>query len=284
MPVYLRPNNLEEALGALQQQPLTVLAGGTDHYPARVGQPLDDDLLDLTNISALRGIEDVGETWRIGALTTWTDIIRTDLPACFDGLKAAAREIGGVQIQNAGTIAGNICNASPAADGVPNLMALDATVELARTGAVRRLPVADFVTGNRTTVLARDEVVTAIYVPKLTDAADSAFLKLGARKYLVISIVMIGIVLVPVDGVVGEVRIAVGACAPVSRRLRALEEALTGRRLDAVLGEAVDMTPLAGVLSPIDDMRGSATYRLDAAIAMLRRGLNILGSRMGELP
>ena len=281
MSVYLRPDNLEEALDALKRRPLTVLAGGTDYYPARVGQPLDDDLLDLTGIAALRGIGDRGDHWRIGALTTWTDVIRADLPACFDGLKDAAREVGGVQIQNAGTIAGNLCNASPAADGAPNLAALDAEVELSVADGTRRLPIADFLTGNRTTALDDGEIVTAVLVPKLPDAAVSAFLKLGARRYLVISIVMIGIVLVPEEGVVGDARIAVGACSPVTRRLPALEAALTGRPLDGALGEAVSAELVESVLSPIDDVRGSAAYRLDATLTMLQRGLSGLGRQMG---
>ena len=281
MSVYLRPDNLEEALDALQRRPLTVLAGGTDYYPGRVGQPLDDDLLDLTGIAALRGIGDRGDHWRIGALTTWTDVIRADLPACFDGLKDAAREVGGVQIQNAGTIAGNLCNASPAADGAPNLAALDAEVELSAADGMRRLPIADFLTGNRTTALDDGEIVTAILVPKLPDAAVSAFLKLGARRYLVISIVMIGIVLVPDEGVVGDARIAVGACSPVTRRLPALEAALKGRLLDGTLGEAASAESVESVLSPIDDVRGSAAYRLDATLTMLQRGLSGLGRQMG---
>ena len=283
MSVYLRPDNLEEALDALQRRPLIVLAGGTDYYPGRVGQPLDDDLLDLTGIAALRGIGDRWRSrWRIGALTTWTDVIRADLPACFDGLKDAAREVGGVQIQNAGTIAGNLCNASPAADGAPNLAALDAAVELSAADGMRRLPIADFLTGNRTTALDDGEIVTAILVPKLPDAAVSAFLKLGARRYLVISIVMIGIVLVPDEGVVGDARIAVGACSPVTRRLPALEAALKGRLLDGTLGEAASAESVESVLSPIDDVRGSAAYRLDATLTMLQRGLSGLGRQMGE--
>ena len=281
MSVYLRPDNLEEALDALKRRPLTVLAGGTDYYPGRVGQPLDDDLLDLTGIAALRGVADDGDHWRIGALTTWTDLIRADLPACFDGLKDAAREVGGVQIQNAGTIAGNLCNASPAADGAPNLAALDAEVELSAVDGMRRLPITDFLTGNRTTALDDREIVTAVLVPKLPDAAVSAFLKLGARRYLVISIVMIGIVLVPDEGVVGDARIAVGACSPVARRMAALEAALQGRPMDGALGEAVSAESVESVLSPIDDVRGSAAYRLDATLTMLRRGLSDLGRRMG---
>ena len=282
MSVYLRPDNLDDALDAVQRAPLTVLAGGTDYYPGRVGRPLDDDLLDLTGIAALRGIADEGERWRIGALTTWTDLIRADLPACFDGLKDAAREVGGVQIQNAGTIAGNLCNASPAADGAPNLAALEAEVELSAADGVRRLPVTEFLTGNRTTALGPGEIVTAVLVPRLPDNAASAFLKLGARRYLVISIVMIGIVLVPDGDTVGDARIAVGACSPVTRRLPALEEALNGRPLDGRLGEVVSAEAVETVLSPIDDVRGSAGYRLDATVTMLRRGLSDMGRRMGE--
>ena len=186
-----------------------------------------------------------------------------------------------MQIQNAGTIAGNLCNASPAADGAPNLAALDAEVELSAADGMRRLPIADFLTGNRTTALDDGEIVTAILVPKLPDAAVSAFLKLGARRYLVISIVMIGIVLVPDEGVVGDARIAVGACSPVTRRLPALEAALKGRLLDGTLGEAASAESVESVLSPIDDVRGSAAYRLDATLTMLQRGLSGLGRQMG---
>jgi len=282
MSVYLRPDNLEDALQALRRQPLTVLAGGTDYYPARVGKPLDDDILDLTAIGALRGIADKGDHWRIGALATWTDVIRADLPSYFDGLKAAAHEVGGVQIQNAGTIAGNLCNASPAADGAPNLVALEASVELSGADGVRQISVSEFVTGNRSTALQAGEIVTAIHVPKLPDATASRFLKLGARKYLVISIVMIGVVLVPADGTVAEARVAVGACAPVSTRLPDLEVALVGARLDDSLGAAVLTDHLRAALSPIDDVRGSAEYRLDSTLVMLRRGMSAIGAEMGE--
>jgi CO/xanthine dehydrogenase FAD-binding subunit len=126
MPTYLRPDSLDDALGALAAQSLTIVAGGTDFYPARVGKPLDDDVLDISRLSALRGISETGTGWRIGALTTWTELIEAPLPPLFDALKQAAREVGGAQIQNRGTIAGNLCNASPAADGAPPLLAMDA--------------------------------------------------------------------------------------------------------------------------------------------------------------
>src|SRR5262245_15472266 len=186
MGVYLRPRRLDEALSALAR-PHSVLAGGTDFYPARVGRAIDEDVLDIGAIAALRGITANAKGWRIGATTTWSELIEAELPPLFDGLKQAAREVGGRQIQNAGTIAGNICNASPAADGVPCLLALDAEVEIAGP-AVRRLPLRQFITGVRRTALAPGEIVIALHVPRPSRDARSAFVKLGARRYLVISI------------------------------------------------------------------------------------------------
>jgi CO/xanthine dehydrogenase FAD-binding subunit len=278
--VYLRPGALEDALDALSATRLAILAGGTDFYPARVGLPLDDDVLDITAIDALRGITQDERGWCIGALATWTDLIRAELPPAFDGLKAAAREVGGVQIQNAGTIVGNICNASPAADGVPPLMALDAAIELTRADGTRTVPLTDFITGNRRTVRGADELVTGILVPDLPADAESAFLKLGARRYLVISIVMAGLVFERAGDRVARARVAVGACAPVARRLPALEAALAGKPLDAALGDVVEPGYVHEVLAPIDDVRGSAGYRNDAALTLLRRGISALGARM----
>lgn len=283
MGVYLRPQALDDALDALHETPLAILAGGTDFYPARVGNPLDDDVLDITAIEGLRGVAGDARGWRIGALTTWTDLIRAQLPPAFDGLKAAAREVGGVQIQNAGTIVGNICNASPAADGVPCLLALDAAVELSRAGGRRTVPLAEFITGNRSTARAPDELVTGILVPAVGEGAGSAFLKLGARRYLVISIVMAAFVIEPEGDRVGRARIAVGACSPVARRLEALEAALVGQPLGDTLGHVVEAHHLAEVLSPIGDVRGSADYRDDAALTLVRRGLSALGAQVARI-
>src|SRR5260221_11671721 len=150
MGVYLRPRCLEEALSTLAR-PHTVLAGGTDFYPARVGRTIDEDVLDIGAIAALRGISADAQGWRLGATTTWSELIEADLPPLFDGLKQAAREVGGRQIQNAGTLAGNLCNASPAADGVPPLLALDAEVDLAGLSGTRHLPLAASITAIRLT-------------------------------------------------------------------------------------------------------------------------------------
>jgi CO/xanthine dehydrogenase FAD-binding subunit len=266
---YLRPAGLEEALAALDR-PRTILAGGTDFYPARVGRTIDEDILDIGGIASLRGITMTPAGWRIGATTTWSELIDADLPPMFDGLKQAAREIGGRQIQNAGTVAGNLCNASPAADGVPPLLTLDAEVEIAsRTGA-HRIALGAFLTGSRRTLLSPDQLVVAIHVANPSRAARSAFLKLGARRYLVISIAMAAATLEIEAGRVAAARIAVGSCSAVAERLPLLEEDLTGRPLDRGLADGVSPHHLVP-LSPIDDVRGSAAYRRDAVVTLLRR-------------
>ena len=276
-PLYLRPTRLEQALAALAARPWSVLAGGTDFYPARVGRQVREHVLDITALSALRGARREGGAWRIGALTTWTDLLRTQLPPVFDGLKQAAREVGGLQIQNAGTLAGNLCNASPAADGVPVLMALDARVELASMRGTRRLPLAEFISGARTTLREPAELVTAVLVPEHAAGARSAFLKLGARRYLVISIAMVAVTLdVDAAGSIARAGVAVGACAPTARRLPALERRLLGHKRTAALADLVKPADLAP-LTPIDDIRGSASYRLDAVRTLLRRALEELG-------
>ncbi len=276
MGLYLRPTEIEEAVAALAARKLTILAGGTDFYPARVGKPLSDDILDITALAALRGIGEDDSHYRIGAAIRWRDLAA--LPPWCACLTLAAREIGGMQIQNAGTLAGNICNASPAADGVPALLALDAAIEVASAKGKRLLPLADFVLGNRRTALARDELVTAIVVPKPRGAARSTFLKLGARRYLVISIVMVAALIetAPDRTIIGA-RVAVGACSAVARRLAALEQVLLGRKLTPGIGALVAAEHLAE-LTPIDDVRAAAAYRGDAALALVARSLEQLAA------
>ena len=276
MSSYLRPTELDEALAALADGGKTIVAGGTDFYPARVGKPTDEDVLDVTAIAGLRAIEDRGDHYLIGAAATWTDLIRADLPDWFRAMKQAAREVGGVQIQNAGTIVGNVCNASPAADGVPGLFALDASVRLGSVSGERDVPIGDFVLGNRKTARNDDEMVLGLVIPKCGARAQSAFLKLGARKYLVISIVMVSAILETADdGTVTDCRIAVGSCSEVARRLSDLEAAVRGKPADTALAELVTADHLSP-LSPIGDVRGTADYRLDAALTLVRRALTEL--------
>jgi CO/xanthine dehydrogenase FAD-binding subunit len=278
MGLYLRPTEIEEAVAALAARPLTILAGGTDFYPARVGKPLSEDILDVTALAALRGISEDERSFRIGAALRWSELVAAELPPWFACLTLAAREIGGKQIQNAGTLAGNICNASPAADGVPGLLALEAEIEIASMKGRRSLPLANFILGNRRTALAGDELVTAIVIPRPRRAACSTFLKLGARKYLVISIVMVAALLETLpDGTIAGARIAVGACSAVARRLAALEHDLLGRKLTPGIGGLVAAAHL-GDLAPIDDVRAAAAYRSDAALALVARSLEDLAA------
>jgi N-methylhydantoinase B len=271
---YHRPSTLEEALAIRAAGPVTVLAGGTDVYPAKAaragwGDTRHADILDISAVSGLRGIAEEAEAWRIGALATWSDLIRAELPGQFDGLKLAAREVGGVQIQNRGTLAGNICTASPAGDGAPNLLALDASVELASRHGRRVVAMDDFIDGYRHTQCGADEIVTAILVPKRSSATHSHFLKLGARKYLVISIVTVaGAIEVDAGARIAAARLAIGSCSAVPQRLPSLEAALVAQP-SATAADVIEASHFAQ-LTPIDDIRGSAAYRLEAALALTR--------------
>ena len=278
--MYSRPKTLDAAVHVLAQEGGQVLSGGTDFFPALGDRPASDSVVDISGLAEIRGIAVDADFIRIGGLTTWSQLVATPLPRCFDGLKSAAREIGGIQIQNRGTVAGNLCNASPAADSVPPLLALDADVELVSSGGTRRVPLSDFIVGNRKTVRRTDEILANVIVPRSLDDAPSAFLKLGARRYLVISIAMVAaIVKRDANGRVAEARVAVGSCSAVARRLTALERALVGIPARTGLGQTALAEHLEE-LSPIDDVRATASYRKGAALTLVERALDAcVGSR-----
>jgi CO/xanthine dehydrogenase FAD-binding subunit len=268
---YAKPQSIDQALALLGEGAWRILAGGTDFYPALGAGALTENVLDINGLSELRGIDETPSHYVIGARTSWTDIVRASLPPSFDALKQAAREVGSVQIQNTGTVAGNICNASPAADGIPALLVLDAEVELACSGGKRHEPLESFVRGNRRTGLAPGELMTSIRVPRTSLAGASSFRKLGARRYLVISIAMTAVrVELGEDGSLDRVAIAVGACSAVAQRLRGLEDELLGKRNCALAEQAG--RHFCG-LTPIDDVRGSAEYRSAAAREIVSRAL-----------
>ncbi len=276
---YLRPRTIDEALAHLRTGPGVIVAGCTDYYPDLDGRPPSGRIVDVSAIAEARGIEDAGDTFRIGALTTWSEIAGAALPPAFDGLRRAAGEIGAVQVQNVATIGGNLCNASPAADGVPPLLTLEASVELRSAAGTRTLALGDFIAGNRRTLLEAGEMMTAVLVPRPAAGAAGAFLKLGGRGQMAISIVMAAALIeAGGDGAVTTARIAVGACSEVARRLEDLEQELIGRPLEAGLGE-VATPPHLAPLSPIDDHRGSAEYRLDAALTLVRRLIEELAGK-----
>ena len=269
---YAKPRSVDEALGLLADGEWRILAGGTDFYPALGASPLKHDVLDINGLDELDHMTETHDEFVFGARTSWTRMLRHALPPAFDALKLAAREVGSVQIQNRATMAGNLCNASPAADGVPPLLALNAGIELRSARGNRALPLADFILGNRKTARLPDEMLTAIHVPKSATRGRSGFVKLGARRYLVISIAMAAANVEVEDGRISAASIALGSCSPVALRLRELEAALLGRRADAGLVELFEDRHFAG-LSPIDDVRGSAAYRLEAAKEIVGRAL-----------
>ena len=183
-----------------------------------------------------------------------------------------------MQIQNAGTVAGNLCNASPAADGTPVLLALGARVVLQSTRGERELALDEFVLGSRRTARGADELVVAIRIPARSTRARSAFAKLGGRRYLTISISTVAVVVdVDANGAIVDASIAVGSCSAVAQRLPALEARLVGVAVDAELADLLDVSDLAP-LTPIDDLRGSAVYRRDATATLVRRALREVAS------
>jgi CO/xanthine dehydrogenase FAD-binding subunit len=159
---------------------------------------------------------------------------------------------------------------------VPALLALGAEVELAAAAGRRVLPVAEFIVGPRRTARLPGELLVAVRIPDASPRARSTFLKLGARRYLVISIAMVAAFIdCDPSGRITVCGIAVGACSPVARRLPALETALVGQRLTPAIADRVEAAHLAG-LAPIDDVRATAGYRLDAALTLVRRALQAL--------
>ena len=267
---YASPTTLTEAL-ALRLAGARVLAGGTDIYPAS-STALTGSILDVTRLAGLQGFAMHNGAMRIGACTTWAAIVVADLPPPLAALQQAALQVGGRQIQNAGTIGGNLCNASPAADGVPPLLVLGAEVELASPKGARRMALAAFITGPRQTALAKDEILVAVWVPAAALQGKSIFLKLGARAYLVISIAMVAVRLVLDQGRVAQAMLAVGSCSGVARRLPKLEAALINAPVSAAASMIRDSDIAAG-LAPIDDVRATAAYRAEAAAELLRRAV-----------
>jgi xanthine dehydrogenase small subunit len=257
----LRPRRLDEALTMLSENPGTVpIAGGTDLYVAlNFGTLQGTRFLDVWELDELRDIQDGNGALRIGALASYTSIIRSRaVRARLPMLAAAAGEIGGVQIQNRGTLGGNIANASPAGDSLPVLLAADAVVVLRSVAGERRIPLTEMYTGYRKTAMRADELITAVEVAH-TEGVQW-FRKVGTRAAQAISKIVLA-------GIRGErVRLAIGSVAPVPLRLSRTEEALTDggtlERAREVLNEEI---------APIDDVRSTAGYRRRVAGNLLAR-------------
>jgi xanthine dehydrogenase small subunit len=257
----LRPRRLDEALSMLSENPGTVpLAGGTDLYVSlNFGTLQGTRFLDVWELDELRDIHDGNGVLRIGALASYTAIlrsraVRTRIPM----LAAAAREIGGVQIQNRGTLGGNIANGSPAGDSLPVLMAADSVVVLRSLAGERRFPLTEYYVGYRKSVIRADELITAVEIPHVQGA--QWFRKVGTRAAQAISKVVMA-------GIRGEVvRLAIGSVAPVPLRLTRTEEALMN---GATLEQA--RAVFESEISPVDDIRSTAGYRRRVAGNLLAK-------------
>jgi CO/xanthine dehydrogenase FAD-binding subunit len=257
--VLLQPRSVRDALRMLRDDgPLTPMAGCTDLYVGlNFGTLGDRRFLNIWGLDALRGIEVREDVLRIGALTTYSEIfrsahVRRRLPM----LAAAAREIGAVQIQNRGTLGGNIANGSPAGDTLPVLAAADALVELCSLDWTRKVPFTDYYTGYRASVRRPDELITAVEVPRVEGA--QWFRKVGTRAAQSISKVVMA-------GVRADLpRIALGSVAPTVVRARRTEDAIAS---GATLAEAQHV--LQQDINPIDDIRSTAAYRREVAARLL---------------
>ncbi|MEO8260174.1 MAG: FAD binding domain-containing protein [Acidobacteriota bacterium] len=263
----LEPASLPEALRMLRDEgPLVPMAGCTDLYVGlNFGTLPATRFVNLWPLAELRTIQLRGSVLSIGALATYTEIIgsplvRRRLPM----LVAAAREVGGVQIQNRGTIGGNVANASPAGDTLPVLAAADATVVLQSAGGVRRVPFSAFYTGYRRSVRREDELIAALEVPPVP--GRQWFRKVGTRAAQSISKVVMAAV-APAAG--APPRIALGSVAPTVVRLPRTEAVLAA---GGSLAEAQRM--LTGEIAPIDDIRSTAAYRSRVAANLLARFWN----------
>ena len=275
---YFAPETLENALSAVNARNIKIVAGGTDFFPTLRSGKQPKRVVNITRVKELRGISKTTDGWRIGAATTWAEIASFhDWPKQFDCLKQAAITVGSVQIQNTATIGGNICNASPAADGVPPLLALGATLEIQSNYTKRTVNLSEFISGVRQIELETGELLTAILLPDVPQPAGSSFVKLGSRKHLVISIAMAAAVVSLKDGIVNDIRIAVGSCSPVAARLTALEGELVGLNWHEAMGFEILARHLS-LLSPIGDIRGTADYRLQSVQELCRRAV------VGALP
>jgi CO/xanthine dehydrogenase FAD-binding subunit len=269
--LYYRPDKINEALDSLSREKLTIAAGCTDLLPSTQQDNLGDNILDISGIKSLRNIDFENGFRRIGSGVTWTDIVENNnLPNCYDMLKECSLQIGSQQIQNLGTIGGNLCNASPAADGVPCLLSLDASIELLSLNGKRVLKLEDFIKGSRKTELQNNEILSAILIPKEAEIGRSSFLKLGARKYLVISIAMIACKLNLEKDIISDIAISVGSCSAVAKRIKSLENLLIGKSIKDELTTIILNYNYKNYLSPINDIRGTNTYRLKASKVLVK--------------
>ena len=275
------PASLADALALLKNEPgvWKAFAGGTDLMVLlEAGKLPHRNYINIWNLNELRGVEVNDTHVTLGALTTYTDV-QSDpvLHNEFPMLCQAASETGGLAIQNRGTLGGNIVNASPAADSPPALLAYDAEVELVSTQGSRRLPYQDFHTGYKQMLMRPDELLTRIRLPRNTTGATHYYRKVGTRKAQAISKVCFAAIGRSNDGHIEDVRMAVGSVAPIVVRCVQTEAAIKGQKPDDTTVKSAQASLLREI-SPIDDIRSTANYRLRVASNLLADFLATLRS------
>jgi xanthine dehydrogenase small subunit len=282
-PTAYSPQSLAEAYAILAERAGTVkiIAGGTDLMVLMNARLLDAaEFLDIWRLDELRGVTDEGDLLRIGALATYTELIKSPLiqnhaPA----LVAASRTIGAIQIQNRGTIGGNIVNASPAGDSLPVLAAYDGEVEIGSLRSTRKIPFNNFYIGYRSTVLETDEMVLAVRIPKLKDGESDFFWKVGTRRAQAISKSVMASKALITDGVIQSISVSVGSVAPTVIRAPMTEQILSGKQLSpALIKEASES--VANEISPITDLRSTEHYRRTVTGNVLAKFLRQLSDQV----
>jgi xanthine dehydrogenase small subunit len=271
-PPVVSPATLAEAYQLMAEGDYRPLAGGTDlmvQLEADVVEP-PAAVLDLWRLDELRGVGYDGYDVSIGALTTYTElrgspVIRARLPA----LEEAAATVGAAQIQNRGTIGGNICNASPAGDSLPVLLAIDSTFDLGSTAGERTVPAREFWTGYRQTALRDDELLLRIRFP-VERARHTRFRKVGTRAAQAISKVVMALSYRDDGGSWSDVRLALGSVAATTIRARNTEAVLEGHAPTEPVADEAAAT-LANEIQPIDDVRSTADYRRSVSARILHR-------------
>jgi xanthine dehydrogenase small subunit len=258
------PHTLAEAQAILAERgsAAKVLAGGTDLMVLMNARMLDaTEFLNIWRVDELRGIADEGDSLRIGALTTYTQLIRSQLVTRYvPALVAASRTIGAIQIQNRGTIGGNIVNASPAGDSLPVLAAYDAEVEISSLRGSRRVAFNQFYTGYRRTVLEPDELVVAVRIPKLKENERDFFYKVGTRRAQAISKVVMAAKAKMSGSIIEAISIGIGSVAPTVIRAPKTEGLIAGAPLSVSLIERARRAVTQEVM-PITDLRSTEHYR-----------------------
>ncbi len=273
---YHQPETVEEATKLLAKLPgCRVMAGGTDLVPKMKQRLLEPEhVVNLKKIPALVGIkETAGGIW-IGAATKLRAIENSELVHEKIPLQTlATKTIGSIQIRNMGTIGGNVCNASPAADGALGLVVQDSIVHIAGSKGTRNVPIAEFFTGPGTTVLAKDEFVTGFTVPVMDSDTGYHFISIG-RTALDISTISIAATITKKNNKVAKARVALGSVAPTPIRLNKVEDYLKGKTLtDEIIKEAADMVSTG--IKPITDIRATAEYRREASKGMAMEAIKI---------